>query len=74
MRRGQRAPSLSSRQAGRAEREGQRISIGHAVTKQPCRPVVGRLLDATDKDASGVSALQHWALASANPIGSDCRL
>src|SRR6266852_2795993 len=53
MRRGQR----------RADRF-RRISISRAVTKRPCGSVVGRLLDTFDKDASGVSALQHSGTAS----------
>jgi hypothetical protein len=32
--------------------------------KQPCRSVVGRLLDAFDKDGSGVPAWQHSATPS----------
>jgi hypothetical protein len=34
--------------------------ISRALTKQPCWSVVGRLLDTFRKDASGVSALQHF--------------
>jgi hypothetical protein len=41
-----------------------RISSGDTVTKQAGRPFVGRLLDIFDKDAAGVSALQHKAIAS----------
>jgi hypothetical protein len=37
-----------------------RIGISHAATKQPGGPVVGRLLDTFDNDASGVSALQQF--------------
>jgi hypothetical protein len=39
-----------------------RISIGHAATKRRRGPVVGRLHDMFDKDASGVSAPQHYAM------------
>jgi hypothetical protein len=37
------------------------IGIGDAVAKQACRPFVGRLVNIFDKDAAGVSALQHKA-------------
>jgi hypothetical protein len=45
----------------RADRppENQRQPLG--VTKRQCWSVVGRLLDMFDKEASGVSALQHSA-------------
>ena len=49
MRRGQR----------RADRF-RRIDISHTATKQPCWSFVGRLLDTFHKDASGVSAQQHF--------------
>jgi hypothetical protein len=38
-----------------------KISIGHTLTKQECRRFVGRIVDAIDKEAGGVSALQHQA-------------
>jgi hypothetical protein len=43
---------------GQRWRIEQKISISR-ITKGPCRFVVGRVLDAFDKDATGVSTLQH---------------